>query len=90
MTSNSVIGLQEGQFATPKLCKRGVKDLLIAFGISEKFAAPDADVDALCAEQATIQAKIDALECWDLSRRVEQTIALRCPPKDSEGWHDVH
>ncbi len=66
----------------------GVKeksDLLIAFEkISEKFAEPDADVDALCAEQATIQAKIDALDCWDLSRKVEQAMmALRCPPKDS-------
>jgi len=52
--------------------------------ISEKFADPDADYDALLARQAELQDKIDAADCWDLDSRLEQAMeALRCPDPDT-------
>jgi ATP-binding cassette ChvD family protein len=54
--------------------------------ISEEFAEPmdDAKMDALLAEQASLQEKIDAEEGWDLDRRIEIALdALRCPPPDA-------
>src|SRR5919107_3631528 len=48
------------------------------------FAEPDADFDALLAEQAELQAKIDASNAWDLERTVEIAMdALRVPPGDA-------
>ena len=48
------------------------------------FAEPDADFDTLLAEQAELQAKIDASNAWDLERTVEIAMdALRVPPGDS-------
>ncbi|MDF2096862.1 energy-dependent translational throttle protein EttA [Aquibaculum arenosum] len=53
--------------------------------ISEAFADPDADFDALLAEQADLQEKIEAADAWDLERRVEIAMdALRCPPGEAE------
>jgi ATP-binding cassette ChvD family protein len=55
--------------------------------ISEEFAEPmdDAKMDALLAEQATLQEKIDAEDGWDLDRRIEIALdALRCPPPDAD------
>ena len=37
--------------------------------ISEQFADPDADMDALLAKQGELQEKIDAHDCWDLDRK---------------------
>ncbi|HEX3347587.1 MAG TPA: energy-dependent translational throttle protein EttA [Acetobacteraceae bacterium] len=54
--------------------------------ISNAFAEPmsEDDMNALLAEQADLQEKIDAEEGWDLERRVEIALdALRCPPPDS-------
>jgi ATP-binding cassette ChvD family protein len=52
--------------------------------ISEKFAEPDADYDALLAKQGELQDKIDAADCWDLDSRLEQAMdALRCPDPDT-------
>ncbi len=52
--------------------------------VSAAFAEPDADFDALIAEQAELQEKIDAADAWDLERRVEIAMdALRCPPGDA-------
>ncbi len=54
--------------------------------ISEEFAEPmdDAKMDALLAEQASLQEKIDAEDGWDLDRRIEIALdALRCPPPDA-------
>ncbi|MEA3056155.1 MAG: energy-dependent translational throttle protein EttA, partial [Actinomycetota bacterium] len=39
--------------------------------VCEAFAEPDADFDALLAEQAELQSKIDASNAWDLERTVE-------------------
>jgi ATP-binding cassette ChvD family protein len=55
--------------------------------ISEEFAEPmdDAKMDALLAEQASLQEKIDAEDGWDLDRRIEIALdALRCPPPDAD------
>ena len=61
-----------------------VKDLLDRFNaVSEGFADPDADMDALMAEQAELQEKIDATGGWEIERTVEIAMdALRCPPGD--------
>jgi energy-dependent translational throttle protein EttA len=46
---------------------------------------PDADFDALLAEQATLQDKIDAAAAWDLDRRLEIAMdALRLPPPETD------
>ena len=48
------------------------------------FAEPDADFDALLAEQADLQDGIDAAKAWDLQRNVEVAMdALRVPPPDA-------
>ena len=55
--------------------------------ISERFAEPmsDDEMNALLAEQAELQEKIDAEDGWDLDRRVEIALdALRCPPADAD------
>jgi len=59
-----------------------VKALLDRFNaVSEGFADPDADMDALMAEQAELQEKIDAVNGWEIERTVEIAMdALRCPP----------
>ena len=52
--------------------------------INDKFADPDADMDALLARQGELQEKIDALDCWDLDAQLEQAMdALRCPDPDT-------
>ncbi len=46
---------------------------------------PDADMDALLAEQATLQDRIEALGAWDLQRTLDIAMdALRLPPADAE------
>ncbi len=48
------------------------------------FAEPDADFDALLAEQAELQDRIDADGAWDLQRSVEVAMdALGVPPGDA-------
>jgi len=65
-----------------------VKALVDRFeAISAKFAEPleDEEMNALLAEQAELQEKIDAADAWDLSRTIEIAMdALRCPPGDSD------
>jgi sulfate-transporting ATPase len=55
--------------------------------ISAKFAEPlgDEEMNALMAEQAELQEKIDAGNAWDLARTIEIAMdALRCPPGDAD------
>ena len=55
--------------------------------ISDRFALPmeDDEMEALLAEQATLQEEIDAGEGWDLDRRIEIALdALRCPPPEAD------
>ena len=48
--------------------------------INEKFADPDADFDALIAEQSRLQEWLDQQNAWDLDSRLEMAMeALRCP-----------
>jgi energy-dependent translational throttle protein EttA len=54
--------------------------------ISGLFAEPmdDDQMNALLAEQAELQEKIDHEDGWELDRRIEIALdALRCPPPDS-------
>jgi ATP-binding cassette ChvD family protein len=64
------------------------KSLLERFeAVSAKFAEEmsDEDMNALIAEQAELQEKIDAIDAWNLDRTVEIAMdALRCPPGDAD------
>jgi sulfate-transporting ATPase len=54
--------------------------------ISMEFAEPmdDDRMNALLAEQATLQETIDAEDGWELDRKIEIALdALRCPPPDA-------
>ncbi len=54
--------------------------------ISNKFAEPmsDEEMNDLLAEQADLQAKIDAGNGWELDRQIEIALdALRCPPAEA-------
>ncbi len=53
--------------------------------INEKFADPDADMDALLEEQGKLQDKMDAYNIWDLDSKLDLAMdALRCPPSDQK------
>lgn len=53
--------------------------------INEKFADPDADMDALLEEQGKLQDKMDAYNIWDLDSKLELAMdALRCPPPEQK------
>jgi energy-dependent translational throttle protein EttA len=62
-----------------------IVDLLKRYdAINERFADPDADMDALIAEQAEVQEQLDHLDAWDLDNRLAVAMdALRCPPPDT-------
>ncbi len=63
-----------------------VKSLLDRFeAVSAGFAEEDADFDALIAEQAELQERIEAVDGWDLERSVDIAMdALRCPPGEAD------
>ncbi len=75
VSENVMLGLKE------------IKDLMDRFNeVSAKFAEEmsDDDMNALLAEQGELQDKIDALDAWDIDRKVEIAMdALRCPPGDA-------
>jgi len=55
--------------------------------ISARFAEPmsDEEMNTLLAEQADLQEKIEAVDAWDLNRKVDIAMdALRCPPGDAD------
>src|ERR1700734_2288230 len=62
------------------------RDLLIRFNeVCAAMGDPDADFDALLAEQSDLQTKIDAANAWDLERTLEIAMdALRLPPGDAD------
>jgi ATP-binding cassette ChvD family protein len=62
------------------------RDLLIRFNeVCAAMADPEADFDALLAEQADLQTKIDAANAWDLERTLEIAMdALRLPAPDTD------
>jgi sulfate-transporting ATPase len=66
---------------------REARDLVDRFNaISARFAEPDADYDALLAEQATVQEEIDKRDLWQLDATLDRAMdALRLP----DGERDV-
>jgi sulfate-transporting ATPase len=65
---------------------RALRDLLDRFNaVSAKFAEPDADYDALLAEQATVQDAIDRADAWQLDQHLDHAMdALRVPDGDRD------
>ena len=71
-----------------EIVREGVQpivDLLARYdAVNEKFALPDADVEALCAEQAKLLEEIECHDAWNLDNHLEIAMeALRCPPPDA-------
>lgn len=78
--------LDEGK-TVREIVMEGVKpitDLLAEFDkVNEAFGDPDADFDKLCARQAELQEKLDAVDAWNLETNLELAMdALRCPPPE--------
>src|ERR1051325_7637081 len=65
---------------------RALRDLLDSFNeISARFAEPDADFDALLAEQASVQDAIDRADAWQLEAAIDHAMdALRLPDGDRD------
>ncbi len=52
--------------------------------VNAKFAEPDADFDALVAEQSKLQEQLDKVDAWNLDSHLDLAMdALRCPPADT-------
>jgi ATP-binding cassette ChvD family protein len=52
--------------------------------VNAKFADPDADFDALVAEQARMQEELDKHDAWNLDSHLDVAMeALRCPPGET-------
>jgi sulfate-transporting ATPase len=62
-----------------------VVDLLARFdAVNAKYAEPDADYDALGAEQARLQEALDKADAWNLDAHLDLAMdALRCPPPET-------
>ncbi|HVX43085.1 MAG TPA: energy-dependent translational throttle protein EttA [Mycobacteriales bacterium] len=53
--------------------------------VSAAMGEPDADFDALMAEQGELMDKIEQVNGWELDSQIEQAMdALRCPPGDAD------
>jgi energy-dependent translational throttle protein EttA len=63
-----------------------IVDTLRAYDeINDKFGEPDADFDALIAEQSRLYEELEKHDAWTLDNRLELAMdALRCPPGDTE------
>ena len=61
-----------------------IVDLMARYDeVNARFADPDADFDALVAEQAKLQEELDKHDAWNLDSRLELAMdALRCPPPE--------
>jgi ATP-binding cassette ChvD family protein len=95
LAKNATVGLleQEPELDPKKTVRenvedgvREVRDLLDRFNvISAQFAEPDADFDALLAEQATVQDQIDRRGAWELEAQLDHAMdALRLPEGDRD------
>ncbi len=52
--------------------------------VNAKFGEPDADFDALIAEQSRLQEQLDRVDAWNLDSHLDLAMdALRCPPADA-------
>ncbi|MDP9391713.1 MAG: energy-dependent translational throttle protein EttA [Actinomycetota bacterium] len=63
-----------------------LRDALTRFNeVNEAMGEPDADFDALLAEQGELMEVIENSDGWELDARIEQAMdALRCPPGDAD------
>ena len=53
--------------------------------VMARWSDPDADYDAIGAEQAVLEDRINAADAWNLERNVDIAMdALRCPPDDAD------
>jgi ATP-binding cassette ChvD family protein len=95
LAPNATVGLleQEPELDPKKTVRENVedgvrelRDLLDRFNaISAQFAEPDADFDALLAEQATVQDQIDRRDAWQLDQQLDHAMdALRLPDGDRD------
>ena len=80
--------LLDPQKTVIEVIREGVQpilDLLKRFDeVNAKFAEPEADFDALIAEQAKLQEALDKVDAWNLDSHLELAMdALRCPPADT-------
>ncbi len=84
---------QEPQLDPTKNVKRNVLDgvgevqgLIDAYNaVMAKWSEPDADYEAIGAQQAALEDKINAADAWNLERNVDIAMdALRCPPDDAD------
>jgi sulfate-transporting ATPase len=65
---------------------RPIQDIIDQYNaVMAKWAEPDADYEAIGAEQASLEDRIAAVDAWNLDRNVEMAMdALRGPPDDTE------
>ncbi len=95
LTAGATVGLleQEPELDPAKNVRENVedgvrplRDLLDRFNaISAEFAEPDADFDALLAEQAKVQEQIDRADAWSLDQTLDRAMdALRLPDGDRD------
>jgi sulfate-transporting ATPase len=84
---------QEPQLDPTKDVKRNVLDGVGAVqqliddynAVMAKWSDPDADYEAIGAEQAALEDKINAADAWNVERNVDIAMdALRCPPDDAD------
>jgi ATP-binding cassette ChvD family protein len=98
LAPGSTVGLlqQEPQLDEAKTVRENVDDAVAQMRgwlkrfeeVSAAMADPDADFDALLAEQGDLMEKIEHGEGWELDSRIEQAMdALRCPPGDEPVTH---
>jgi ATP-binding cassette ChvD family protein len=84
---------QEPQLDAAKTVKQNVMDgvgevagLIEQYNaVMAKWSDPDADYEAVGAEQAALEDRINAADAWNLERNVDSAMdALRCPPDDAD------
>jgi energy-dependent translational throttle protein EttA len=94
LTSGFTVGYlpQEPQLEATKTVKENVLEGLGAVqrliddynAVMAKWSEPDVDYEAIGAEQAALEDRINAADAWNLERNVDIAMdALRCPPDDA-------
>jgi ATP-binding cassette ChvD family protein len=68
---------------------KAIRDVMLRYEeLNEKMGAPDADFEAIMAEQAPLLDQIEAANAWELDSQIEQAMdALRTPPPDEPVVH---
>ena len=88
--------MQEPELDETKTVKEnvedGVRELMDVLkryeALNEKMGEPDADFDAILAEQGPLMDIIEAKNGWEIDATIEQAMdALRCPPPDEPVGH---